>query len=218
MAQNPVITMQQTQQSRQLTAHLFDDKAKMAKAIAAAIAESILQYASQNNTPMTIALAGGETPKPAYRHLAKMQLPWHRLEFIATDERITADKTRSNEKMLVNILGQKAQVCKLQENTPAPNLHLALLGIGADGHTASLFADAMPKANSTTIQKVAPATTTEERLTLPLTSFTATPRLLLIITGEQKWQLLSRPPSSKLPITTLLANRKTPAEVFYAPD
>lgn len=207
---------------RQITAYLFDDKAQMAKAVAETIADAVLRYVAQTRAPMIIALAGGETPKPAYQHLAKMKLPWDKLMISATDERITADKTRRNETMLGDILGEQARITNLQENAKAPTLHLALLGAGADGHTASLFADAMPDDDETNIIKVSPPTMPEQRLTLPMTTFAAAPRLLLMITGSQKWQRLTAARQSDSPITKLLSTRKDianpPAEVFHAPD
>lgn len=208
---------QNTMTTQPLIMHPFNSKAEMAKALAETMAAIITDYTSNTDAPMTVALAGGETPKPVYRLLSKMQLPWHRLQFIATDERITNDAKRSNEAMLQNILGKKAMICSLQQNTPAPTLHLALIGIGTDGHTASLFPNAMPPDTETNITKVSPTTTTEERLTLPLKSFTKTPHLLIAITGTQKLNLLT-PPQPNLPITKLLTQRKLPTKLFHAPD
>ena len=199
---------------RNVAANVYADKTALANAVASTIKDIVLQ--SANGNPTVIALAGGETPKPVYRILAKQKLPWHRLQFVATDERISNDSKRSNQKMLRAILGAQAQVCELCQNAPAPKVQLALLGMGADGHIASLFADAMPNKNETHICKVAPAAANEERLTLPLSVFVNAPRLLLMITGEEKLEVLNS--HSTLPISKLLTNRRTTTEVFYAPD
>ena len=198
----------------ELSLHIFNDKQSLAQAVADELAESAKDGG-------TIALAGGETPKPAYQLLAQKTLPWHKLEFFATDERcVSSDDPRSNEKMLRDILGAQAKVLTLKENTPAPKADTALLGMGADGHIASLFPGAMPETDETLIRRVSPQSMPEERLTLPLTFFTEVRRLLIMTTGKEKWQVLlsaAENEESALPVAALLKTRKKDTEVFHAP-
>ena len=198
----------------ELSLHIFNDKQSLAQAVADELAESAKDGG-------TIALAGGETPKPAYQLLAQKDLPWHKLEFFATDERcVPPDDPRSNEKMLRDILGAKAQVLTLKENTPAPKAGVALLGMGADGHIASLFPGAMPDEKETLIRRTTPPSMPEERLTLPLHSFAEVRRLLLMTTGKEKWQTFQAAANGEtphLPIAALFKARKRIVEVFHAP-
>jgi 6-phosphogluconolactonase len=116
----------------------------------------------------TIALAGGSTPKPLYEKLAKQDLPWEKIHIFWGDERyVPADHPDSNEGMARRAWLDKVPLpaanihpmptsaadpaaaaaqheAELQAffnlSTGAfPALDIILLGIGDDGHTASLF-------------------------------------------------------------------------------
>jgi 6-phosphogluconolactonase len=111
-----------------------------------------------------IALSGGSTPRPLYERLATMQLPWDRLELWWGDERtVPPENVESNYRMvrvaLLDALGPNTieRVHRIQgEIDPTlaaeayerelvgvlgipPVLDIVLLGLGPDGHTASLF-------------------------------------------------------------------------------
>ncbi len=131
---------------------------------AAVLIESIALRASLKD-PLTLALAGGSTPKSMYQHLAARSVPWGKVRVFFGDERcVPPDDAGSNYRMareamldrvplnpahLHRILGelppdeaaQKAED-DLRANVtgdPIPRLDLIVLGIGPDGHTASLF-------------------------------------------------------------------------------
>ncbi|MFN3947559.1 MAG: 6-phosphogluconolactonase [Aquificaceae bacterium] len=99
-----------------------------------------------------IALAGGKTPIDLYRELSKENIPWHRVKFYLTDERYAPlTSPLSNYRMVKESLGGRAKVsffktemppeeCAMDYSFQLPEkLHIALLGVGSDGHTASLF-------------------------------------------------------------------------------
>ncbi len=99
-----------------------------------------------------IALAGGKTPLNLYRELSKESLPWHKIKFYLTDERyVPFTSTLSNYRMIRESLGDRARVnflktemlpqeCAMDYSFQLPDrLHISLLGVGSDGHTASLF-------------------------------------------------------------------------------
>ncbi|MBM5799816.1 MAG: 6-phosphogluconolactonase [Cyanobacteria bacterium K_DeepCast_35m_m2_023] len=165
-----------------------------------------------------IALAGGETPKAAYRLLARQHLPWDRVDVLLGDERwVDGNDHSSNARMLRETLlaagepgaatrfhpvdtgsgdvnaGAAAYAALLDTLCAGqpPQLDLVLLGLGDDGHTASLFpgtAAPMVRDSWTTIGegKGLPRVT----LTAPVLS--AARSVLFLVSGSSKQQALAR--------------------------
>ena len=145
---------------------LTDKTSLIARARAIILSE--LESAIQNNGFFTIALAGGGTPKPLYESLATQDLPWDKIHIFWGDERyVSADNTDSNQLMAreawldkVAIPPENVHPMVVNGNSPEddaalyerelrkffgvaagefPQFDLILLGMGDDGHTASLF-------------------------------------------------------------------------------
>ena len=184
-----------------------------AEVIATAIDQALAEH-----DRVQIALAGGETPKAAYRELAKQHLPWDRVDVLLGDERwVPADDASSNARMLRETLlaaGEPgAHACfhpvpteqatpqasaaaygalleQLCPGTP-PQLELVLLGLGDDGHTASLF----PGTEAPAVQDR--WTTIGEgkglpRVTLTAPVLSAARRVVFLVSGAGKQSALQR--------------------------
>jgi 6-phosphogluconolactonase len=164
-----------------------------------------------------IALAGGETPKPAYIRLGQEHLPWERVDVLLGDERwVDAEDPASNARMLrETLLAQPpalharfhpvptdagtaeeaaeefaADLEELCPGTP-PRLDLVLLGLGDDGHTASLF----PGTAATGVTDRW-ATVSEgkglPRITLTAPVLSAARQVIILVSGAGKQQALRR--------------------------
>lgn len=145
--------------SQQMTIRILPDAA----ALAGAAAEVIAQQLSAMNGRRDIGLAGGSTPTAAYRRLAMQPAPWNEVQAWMTDERhVPIDHLDSNAGMARRTLidhvpatlhavpwnDSAAAAATAFERHLASFLHhgpdglepwLIVLGIGDDGHTASLF-------------------------------------------------------------------------------
>ena len=132
------------------------------------IALAKIQTAIESRGLCTIALSGGSTPKPLYEAIAAQQLPWDKIHVFWGDERyVSPDHPDSNQLMArrawldsVDIPAQNIHPMPTDDANPAdaarkyeahlaeffhlkrgefPALDVILLGMGDDGHTASLF-------------------------------------------------------------------------------
>ena len=160
----------------------------------------------------SLALAGGSTPQDAYRALAAIRLPWERIDCFFGDERaIPADHAGSNYHMAVETLLDPARVPAARRHrmpTDQADLERAaqtyagelperfdvlLLGIGADGHTASLF----PRAATLreTARRVVPAQSPvppRDRLTITPPVIAAARICMVLATGASKAAAVAR--------------------------
>jgi 6-phosphogluconolactonase len=162
-----------------------------------------------------LALSGGSTPLPVYERLAKLALPWPSLHLFWGDERcVPPDDQNSNygnalRKFISQAPIPEANVHRIQgELEPQeaakayedelrrffgpepPVMDLVLLGMGADGHTASLFPGCPELAESSrwAISSQPPAGTGPAlpRVTLTLPVINAARAVLFLVAGEDK--------------------------------
>jgi 6-phosphogluconolactonase len=170
----------------------------------------------------SLALAGGETPRSLYRQLAALPartIDWARVHVFWGDERyVPADDARSNFRMARETLldhvpcppehihpmptafPNPADAAAAYEQTlrdffgaGVPEFDLVLLGLGTDGHTASLFPHSPALHESARL--VVPSTTTANpplRLTLTFPPLTRGRRIFVIAAGPDKLAVLDR--------------------------
>lgn len=168
----------------------------------------------------SFALAGGNTPRLTYSELASLELQWAAVDFVWGDERMVApDHEASNVRMareaLLDPLGIEAkhihapdvtlgspQTARVYERVlraldpreDPPRLDVVLLGMGSDGHTASLFpgGDELDvPASSLVVHSVAPVEPTARvSMTLPLLQ--AARNVVFLVSGPDKRKVLRR--------------------------
>lgn len=181
-----------------------------AGALAAALTDGIAARGAAS-----LALAGGSTPGPIYRLLSQAPLDWARVTVTLTDERkVAADHPDSNERMLYHTLlegrAADAAFAPLRETVIAGLAPFdgVLLGMGEDGHFASLFPGNPALAGGLTglsltidVPRGEPAPP-QPRLSLTLKALSGARTTLLVITGAAKRALLER--AEGLPVAALI--------------
>lgn len=160
----------------------------------------------------SFALSGGKTVGPLYRLLAGMKLPWERVDFYFADERcVPPDNPESNYFLAEETLFRPAgisleQVHRMEgerEDREAaardyaallpPVLDVVLLGMGEDGHTASLFPGlASVEEKERKVLAVVGPKPPPWRLTLTLPVLNAARQVLFVTAGEGKKDALRR--------------------------
>ncbi len=204
----------------------FETRADASEAVAERIAE-VLRSTLAGQDHATLIASGGSTPAACYALLAQQALPWHRVTVLPSDERcVPADHADSNARMLREVLLQgpasAATLLPLDKDavakTPRP-WSLALLGMGTDGHFASLFPDAenlaqgLRRDGDDLVLPIRTQASPHARVTLTWRALHACGTRLLLAFGADKAAVLEDPQGK--PVATLLADPGL--TVFWAP-
>lgn len=184
------------------------------------IAQALLD-AIHSNGRASIALAGGSTPGAAYRRLATLALPWNDIDFFFGDERaVPPSDHHANHRAIGKALFEPAGVpagnvhrpesdaldldaaatayedviraaVPTRSTDPIPHLDLVLLGMGGDGHTASLF-PRQPAVDEEVRLFVATGggDPVDRRLTMTFPLINGADRVIVLATGEKKAALV----------------------------
>ncbi len=224
----------------------YDDREEMADAVAGDIA-FIIESALDARGEAIIAVPGGSTPLPIYKKLAGKKLNWKKVTIVPTDDRLVpmTDEASNVRGIAMAFLPTGARVFpitsditdyKMAGNSANAKLSelkfpldLAWLGMGGDGHTASIFAgpdldDALNAPNGRHAVGVMPDPLPPEapypRVTLTRSAILSARTVLITITGDDKKALLEGAiedgHSSKLPIGRVLAEAEQPIDIHWA--
>ena len=170
-----------------------------------------------------IAVPGGSTPFPIFEHLVKSDLDFTRFSIFPTDDRVVpTDHPASNTGKIAAIFEPAgAYIGDLTELALAPrtfaeiNFDLVWLGMGADGHIASLFPNTDPQADDPDpIRRITPDPLPPEapydRITLTIPSLLRTRHLMFVIRGAEKLAVFEAAMRAEhnLPVARLLSAAK----------
>jgi 6-phosphogluconolactonase len=178
-----------------------------------------------------VALSGGSTPGPAYELAASLQPDWSRSELWFADERcVRPDDEHSNyrlvrERLLDRLQRGPAVEHRIRGELPAERgaeeyenelrgvtLDLVLLGIGSDGHTASLF-PTDPALEERERSAVAVRRPDFDRVTLTLPVLNGSNVVLFLVVGADKADAARRafrdPPSPATPASLVRSSSGT---------
>lgn len=174
-----------------------------------------------------IAVPGGTTPLRIFDRLAERVLDWRGATLMLTDDRqVPYDHSASNFGKLSASLGQSgARLIELRAGDPVEPFDLVWLGMGADGHVASLF----PQMQRTdidgprviaTVPEPLPPEAPFPRLSLNQEALVQTREIMLVVTGEAKRTLLEQVVSGgadALPVARLIRAATSPVTIFWSP-
>ena len=193
-------------------------------AIADWLASQLRERMDQSDGPVTITVPGGSTPFPIMDQLLGHDLDWTRLVVWPGDDRIVSeDHAASNTGKLRKLFEPAgAEVVTLNEMEAAvPPFALAWLGMGADGHVASLFPNTDPKVDDARpVVRLTPDPLPPEapfdRISLTMPSLLASDRLVFVLRGAEKRSVLDQAiaGNNDLPIARLLAAARQPVTCF----
>jgi 6-phosphogluconolactonase len=224
----------------------FDDAAAAGVALAAQVADALRAGMAARGSA-SMAVPGGRTPVAFFRPLHEHRLDWSRIDVTLTDERWVPQSSPASNASLVRAELLQAGVGAarfhpLHDDSPTAAaaagpvwdalrplprpFDVVVLGMGADGHFASLFpgnaglSEALdPHAAPACVAMQAPIDP-RERLSLNLSALLQTRRLLLFATGKAKRELLDAARTAapgQLPVAALVAIGEPVLEVYWAP-
>ena len=192
-------------------------------AVAAWLAERLGAALAASALPVAITVPGGSTPFPILAELAAAPLDWRRVTVWPGDDRIVPeDHPASNAGRIRALLEPAgAEVVALNPMEEVPHFALAWLGMGADGHIASLFPSADPRADDPQrIRRLTPDPLPPEapfpRISLTIPALLDSDALLFVIRGTAKRALFEAAArgESDLPVARLLAAARQPVTCF----
>lgn len=225
----------------------YDDAEEMAAAVAGDV-QFIIESAIDARGAAVVALAGGKTPLPIYEKLAAAKLDWKRVTIVPGDDRLVPlGDPLSNVTAIGKIFIPKgARVIPLISATVADykaagraadailqDLHwpldLCLLGVGGDGHCASIFPgpdfdEALngPKERRATgvMPDPLPPEAPVARVTLSKAAIVSARALMIAVTGQAKRDVLEQAieqgASSNYPVGRVLADVELPVDIHWA--
>lgn len=223
-----------------------------AEALASALSKRLQQLSQAAITErgvVRIGLAGGSTPMAAYAEFATADMPWPQMQLVLIDERfVPLSDSQSNEANIAGafsavktrlgawqglyqaagnivLAAEAADAAIARFGLP---LDVTVIGMGADGHVASLFAEsadfeaAMDDASLSAVLPIrfAPDEGKTDRLSFSLPALLKTRHAVFCIIGADKRAVLERSLDGSVPqfaAARFLARYPGPVDIFWSP-
>lgn len=212
---------------------VFQFKEDYTNSVTKLISEKLKKLLSNSSDIITVALSGGTTPLPILTQLSEENIDWQRISFFIVDERcvpiehadsnfgnikkVFFDKIKSKSYSVIQPnreyddcanMYQKTILEIVPKSNDFPRFDIILLGMGDDGHTASLFpkTSALKENNELVVLNQVPQLETQ-RITFTYPLILNSTDLFLLFKGENKKQILSEILEGKeqeLPIVKVL--------------
>lgn len=226
-----------------MTEHHFKTRLEASTAAADRMAE-LLAYRLDNQSKASIIVSGGTSPRDCMMALAKAPLDWPRVQIALSDERwVPPDHEDSNERLVRESLlvgpAASAQILPvyaegvtpqqrcdtLQDPLPTLPFACSLIGIGTDGHFASLFPDAEQLALGLDVESgrlyipVTTAASTYARISMTLAGISRSDEVVLLFFGDDKLAIYeqAKADAEAYPLSRLLRQKRAPIRLFWAP-
>ena len=229
----------------------FDDHNALMNAMTQACEVQLLNALNHSNQA-SLLVSGGRTPIPLYQRLSKLKLSWSAVNIMLVDERWVADDDPgSNAHVIAQHLMQhnahQAQLTGMKNDAETPQqgwpvcennyrhmprpFDLCILGMGDDGHTASLFphADGLDAAlhdlclcAPIAAKPSAVSGKYLQRMSLTLHALMQCRNIFLFITGDKKRQVYELAKNAQtiesMPISAILQQAQVPVSVYWTPE
>jgi 6-phosphogluconolactonase len=219
----------------------FATREEASASLAAEICETLTDALAAHGRA-TLVVSGGSSPVAFFRHLRRLKLSWERITIVPSDERVVPlDHADRNESMIRRELlqgpaaaaslrgllpasGSTANLPQLAETLPV-SFDAVVLGMGTDGHTASLFPGA-PELEAA-LRSPEPLALLNvprlgtQRVSLTPAALLATRRIDLLIFGPDKRAIYEAAAAGddpgEFPVRCVLGQNRAPVRVFWAP-
>ena len=228
----------------------FANKDELTAELSSSLEQSLVAGIKEDGRAV-LMVSGGSSPAPAYKHLSNLELDWASSDVAMVDERwVDADHEKSNEAFIKSTLLQNhgaaanfvtmrndaltaqngVAECEAAYKALKRPFDVTILGMGPDGHTASLFpyAEGLEHGLATddlvcAINAIESDVTGKitERMTLTLSAIADSKVVKLLISGEEKLAVYKQAKEggavADMPLRAVLNHPHINIEVYWAP-